>query len=113
MVYGILSMGSAGPPDAVLDHVDTVDNGVEYEPVTLSFQVTNNGGYGSVYMHWTLYDSGDTEVDSGSEEFFMDPGTDTYTFSSLSYPAAGTGYYYSVQTTTGTPQDSNNFDVTT
>jgi hypothetical protein len=112
-IHGILNMGAVPPPDPVIDHVDPVYNGVYNNPLALSFQVTNSGGEGNVYGGWHLYDSYDVEIDSGSEEFLMPSGEYDYLFHGLLYPAAGTGYYFTVELYGyGSPVQSNSFDVT-
>jgi hypothetical protein len=110
--HGILNMLAPIPPNAVLDHVDAVANGTADDPVTLSFQATNNGGSGDVTGTWYLYTELDVECDGGYEDFTMDPGTDTYTFTGLYYPSSPGNYYYKVNLPTGSQISSNIFTVT-
>ena len=113
--YGILNFSGAGPlpPDAVIEGIDLVDDGTVYEPLSLAFLATNYGGAGEVLVYWRLYDYNSNLLNSGSENFNMGTGTDTYYFEGIVYPPApGAFNYAEVQILGGSTETSNTFEIT-
>lgn len=75
-----------------LYHIDTIANGVEYDPITASFEAYNSGDAGTDRIYWRLRNSGHTTVASGYQDISFAAGVHTYNLTELTYTSHGSDF---------------------
>lgn len=75
-----------------LYHIDTIADGVEYDPVTASFEAYNSGDAGTDRIYWRMRNSKHTTVASGYQDISFAAGVHTYSLTGLIYTSNGSNF---------------------